>query len=357
MTAAVRKPPRRSFADWARANLFATRGDTVVSLVLLALIAWGVWAALDWAVLKATWTGEGREACAAGGACWAVVTARWRQVVAGFYPEGHLWRVALAMAFLAVAVSPVVIRKGWSFALAPLGVVAAWAVLGGANLLPRVPTEYWGGVFLNVLIGITGSVFALPLGIALALGRRSNLPVVKWLSVGFIELVRGVPLITLLFMASVVLPLFTPAGLSFDKLVRALIVITLFEAAYMAEAVRGGLQAIPPGQREAARALGLNPWMTTRLIVLPQALRISIPAIVNTFIGLFKDTTLVYVIALLDVTGVMRQALADFAWQGSEAEAYVFVALVFWIACFAMSRWAAALEKRGAAPRPVQEHA
>jgi general L-amino acid transport system permease protein len=358
MTASVRKPPRRSAAAWARANLFATPIDAAVTVTGALIAVWLAWMALDWAVFNATWTGESRAACRAGGACWAVVTARWDQVVAGFYPEGHRWRVAAAAVCLAAAVVPVAVRRlpAWSYGLAPLGVVAAYAFMSGARLLPSVPSDYWGGVFLNVLIGVTGSVFALPLGTLLALGRRSRLPVVKAASIGFIEIVRGAPLITLLFMASVVLPLFLPGGVNLSRLFRAVVVITLFESAYMAENVRAGLQAVPGGQGEAARALGLGPVRTGLLVVLPQALRIAVPAIVNTFIGLFKDTTLVFVIALLEVTGVMRNALADFAWQGLETEAYVFIGAVFWIACFSMSRWAASLE-RPAAPRSLQEPA
>lgn len=349
-TRASRRPPPRAAGPyaWMRTNLFATPLDAIVTLIVGALVVWFAWITLDWAVLRATWFGEDRSACQAGGACWAVVTARWRQVVAGFYPEGHLWRVALATLLLVGACLPVIVRRlpSWTLALAPLFVVGAWAVLGGARILPSVPTDYWGGVFLNLLIGITGAVFSLPLGIALALGRRSRLPIIKALCVGFIEFVRGAPLITLLFMASVVLPLFLPSGVSLEKLTRAVVVITLFSSAYMAEAIRGGLQAIPKGQGEAARALGMDWSRTTALIVLPQAMRISIPAIVNTFIALFKDTTLVYVIALLDVTGVMRQALADFSWQGLEGEAYAFIALFFWIICFSLSRWSASLERR-----------
>jgi len=290
-----------------------------------------------------------------------MITARWRQVVAGYYPEGHLYRVALAMAFLAVAVSPIVMRKApaWTALLAPAGVIAAFAVLGGARILPSVPTDYWGGMMLNVLVGLTGAIFALPIGILLALGRRSDLPIIKALSIGFIELIRGVPLITLLFMSSVVLPLFLPNGVNLDKLMRAVVVVTLFSSAYMAAAVRGGLQAVPKGQREASHALGLGPLMTTGLVVLPQAIRVSIPAIVNTFIGLFKDTSLLYVIAILEVTGVIRQALSDFSWLGLENEGYVFVAFVFWVACFSMSRWSAALEKQSgeAARKPVEDPA
>ena len=203
-----------------------------------------------------------------------------------------------------------------------------------------------GRVFLNLLIGLGASIFALPLGILLALGRLSPLPAVKAMSVAFIELVRGAPLIVLLFAASVVTPLFAPVGVSPEKLTRTLLVITLFEAAYMAEAVRGGLLAVPRGQDEAARALGLGPVRAFVFVVLPQALRTATPALMNSFIGLFKDTTLIYVIGLLDVTGVLRNAVTDFAWQGLETEAYVFVALLFWSLCFGLSRWSARLERR-----------
>jgi general L-amino acid transport system permease protein len=357
----TRAPPAVSPIAWARRNLFASVGDTVVTILGATLIAWVVWSLFDWAVLKATFVGESRAACRAGGACWALVTARWRQVFFGFYPIAHVWRVAAAMACLLAAVIPIAVRQlpSWTRFLAPVGVIAAWAVLGGAHVLPSVPTEYWGGVFLNLLIGVTGAAFALPIGILLALGRRSQLPVIKALSVGFIEMVRAVPLISLLFMASVMLPLFVPSGVSLDRLTRAMVVITLFESAYMAEIIRGGLQAVPKGQSEAARALGLSPWRATAMVVLPQAIKISIPAIVNTFIGLFMDTTLVYVIALLEVTGVMHQALADFAWHGRDVEAYAFIALVFWIVCFSMSRVAASLERptRTDLIRPAREPA
>ncbi len=357
---AIRLPPKQTALAWARANLFGGVGDTLLTLVFATLAIWIAWSLLSWGVFRADWFGDSKEACTSGGACWAVVTARWEQVVAGYYPHGHLWRVGAAFLFLAAAVVPIVWRRlpTWTVALSPLSIVAAFAVLGGANILPRVPTDYWGGILLNVLVGLTGAVFALPIGVLLALGRSSDLPVIKGFCIGFIELVRGVPLITLLFMSSVVLPLFLPTGMDLDKLMRALAVVTLFSSAYMAEAVRGGLQSIPKGQKEAARALGLGPVRTTALIVLPQAMRISIPAVVNTFIGLFKDTSLLYVIALIEVTGVMRQALADFAWQGLEAEGYAFVALVFWIACFSMSRWSASLEKQGGGPRrPAEEPA
>ena len=356
--AAMRPPPRRSALQWARTNLFATPLDAVLTLVLSIGAAWLLWAIVDWAVLQATFVGDSRAACKGSGACWALVTARWGQLFTGFYPEGHRWRVAVATLCLLAAATPFAVRhaKAWMWLMAPGGIVLAFLIMGGAHVLPGVPSEYWGGAFLNLMIGVTGAIFALPIGILLALGRRSNLPIVKALSVGFIEIVRGVPLITLLFMASVMLPLFLPAGMSLSRLMRALVVVTLFEAAYMAEGVRGGLQAVPDGQRDAARALGFGPVRTTLLVVLPQALRISIPALVNSFIGLFKDTTLVFVIGLLEVTGVARQALADYAWQGRDVEAFAFIAAVFWVACFAMSRFAAALE-RAPKVKPLQEPA
>ena len=357
---AYRAAPKTSAWDWTRRNLFGSIADSILTLVAAFVFVWLVWHALDWAILRADWTGQSKEACTHGGACWAMITARWQQVVAGYYPEAHLWRVALAMVCLVIAVAPIVKRDmpAWAALLAPAGVIAAIAVLGGAHILPAVPTDYWGGIMLNVLVGLTGAIFALPIGILLAFGRRSELPIIKAFSVGFIELVRGVPLITLLFMSSVVLPLFLPAGMNLDKLMRALTVITLFSSAYMAEAVRGGLQSVPKGQREASHSLGLGLLQTTGLVVLPQAIRISIPAIVNTFIGLFKDTSLLYVIAILEVTGVIRQALSDFSWLGLENEGYVFVAFVFWVACFSMSRWSASLEQQtGKEEKRVEEPA
>ena len=357
---AVRPAPTTTPWQWARLNLFGSIADSILTVVAAVLFVWFVWNAFDWAILRADWFGESKEACKSGGACWAMITARWQQVVAGYYPEGHLWRVALAMVCLAIAVLPVIKRDmpAWAALLAPAGVIASIAVLGGANILPSVPTDYWGGIMLNVLVGLTGAIFALPIGILLAFGRRSDLPIIKGFSIGFIEIVRGVPLITLLFMSSVVLPLFLPTGMNLDKLMRALAVVTLFSSAYMAEAVRGGLAAVPKGQREASHSLGLGLLQTTGLVVLPQAIRISIPAIVNTFIGLFKDTSLLYVIAILEVTGVIRQALSDFAWLGLENEGYVFVAFVFWVACFSMSRWSASLEQQsGKTVKRVEEPA
>lgn len=341
--------PQARLLARVRAGLFATPLDAVVSAAIALALAALVPGLIRWAILNAVWTGESSATCRPDGACWALVTARWRQMLAGFYPDAQLWRVGAATALLAAALVPVLSPRGgrWLW-LTPAGVIGAFVLLSGAGLsgLPDVAPEAWGGLFLNVLVGASGILMALPLGVALALGRRSHWPVVKGLSVGFIELVRSVPLITLLFMASVVLPLLAPPGAELDRLTRALVVVVLFSAAYMAEAVRGGLQAVPAGQVEAARALGLGPVRTTALVVLPQGLRAAIPALVNTFIGVFKDTTLLYVIGLFDVMWIARAATSDFAWQGRELEAYAFVGLVFFLACFALSRWSVALEGR-----------
>lgn len=350
--AATRRGP--SGLLWVRTRFFASPVDAVLTLAVTAAAAWLGWSLLRWGVLDAVWTGHGRADCKGGGACWAMAVARWQPILVGAYPEGHRWRAVAAVLLLGVAVSPVVVRRApaWSWGLAPAGVLLALMILGGSHLLPSVPADYWGGLMLNVVVGITGAAFALPGGVILAYGRRSELPVVSALSTAFIELVRAAPLITVLFMASVMLPLFLPQGVSLNRLARALIVIVLFESAYMAEAVRGGLASTPPGQREAAMALGLGPLRTALFVVLPQALRIATPAIVNSFIGLYKSTTLVFVIGLFDITGVLRQALADPVWQGLDLEAYVLIAIAFWVPCFAMSRWASVLEARGA-PRSV----
>jgi general L-amino acid transport system permease protein len=217
---------------------------------------------------------------------------------------------------------------------------------GGVLGLATVDTTDWGGLLVTLVVAVTGIVASLPLGILLALGRRSDLPIVRALCIGFIEIFRGVPLITVLFMASVMLPLFLPDGVNFDKLVRCLIGVALFSSAYMAEVVRGGLQAIPKGQYEAAAALGLSYWKTTRLIILPQALKLVIPGIVNTFIGLFKDTTLVLIVGLFDLLGIVQLHFTDASWATPETHitGYVFAGAVFWLFCFAMSRYSIFIE-------------
>ncbi len=269
---------------------------------------------------------------------------------------GHGW-ILIGGQLLAIGIlSPILffeferkVKMQWYGATALLTLIGfldqSWLVMGGFGL-KAVTTDQFGGMMLNTVVGVTGIAFSLPLGVVLALGRQSHLPVVRMLCVAFIEFIRGVPLITLLFVASTMLSYFLPPGTHFDLLLRVLIMVTLFSSAYMAEVIRGGLQAIPKGQFEAGDSIGLNYWQEMRLIILPQAMKISIPGIVNTFIGLFKDTTLVIVIGLLDILGVGRSALADAKWNGLSNEVYISIAIFFFICCFSMSRYSIYLENK-----------
>ncbi len=337
---------------WLRHRLFSSPLNTVLTLISAYVIYQTVPPFLDWAIFSANWhEGTSRADCTNDGACWTMVRARFGQFMYGFYPLDQRWRVDLAFilqfgAIAALLIEGVPFKKYAAIFLFVVYPVLAFALFYGAFGLPVVETRLWGGLMLNLVLGSIGIVISLPLGIVLALGRRSELPVIRLLCIGFIEFVRGVPLITVLFMASVMLPLFLPEGMTFDKLARAMIGIALFGAAYMAEVVRGGLQAIPKGQYEGAMALGLNYWKMTLLIVLPQALKIVIPGIVNTFIGLFKDTTLVTVIGLFDLLGIVQTATRDAQWAGTSQEGYVFVALGFFIFCFAMARYSVYLERK-----------
>ncbi len=337
---------------WVRNNLFSSLSNSTLTIVALYLLYLAIPPVVNWAIITADWIGSGREDCTSGGACWVFIYARLNQFIYGFYPEAQQWRVNLAFALLLVLFVPLLIKnfpyKTWLGFLLLLvyPVVAFLLFYGGALGLPVVSTDQWGGLMLTLVISAVGMVASLPLGILLALGRRSQMPIVRAFSVAFIELWRGVPLITVLFMSSVMLPLFLPEGVTFDKLLRALIGITLFESAYMAEVVRGGLQAIPSGQYEAAKALGLNFWKSMSLIVLPQALKLVIPGIVNTLIALFKDTTLVIIIGLFDILGAVEAAIKDPSWLGYAVEGYVFAALIFWIFCYGMSRYSQALERK-----------
>lgn len=345
-------PGSTGVVGWLRANLFSSPLNAALTVVCLWLIYEFVTATLGWFVLDSVVEAGSRTECAelGDGACWAVVATRIDQFVYGFYPEAQRWRPNLAFVLLAPALAPVLFdrtpfrRQMLWFSLA-YPAVAAWLIYGGL-FLPVVGTDTYGGFLLTLILGVTGIVASLPLGILLALGRQSRLIAIRVLSTAFIEVLRGVPLITLLFIASTMLNYFLPPGTSFNLLLRVLVMVTLFAAAYIAEAVRGGLQAIPRGQYEAADALGLSYWRTTWLITLPQALKISIPGIVNVFIGLYKDSTLVVIIGLLDPLGVARAILADAKWNGLSNETYLFIALFFFVSCFAMSRYSLWLEKR-----------
>ena len=342
---------------WLRINLFGSPANTILTLLGLYLLWLFIPPLIDWALIKAHFTGHDRSVCDAGhgGACWTFIKVRFTQILFGLYYGAHtdqLWRPLLAFALLAGLVGSLFIR-GFAYRLQMGAFILlvypfiAFALINGRWLgLPVAETSQWGGFLLTFVLASVGIVAALPLGILLALGRRSSLPVVRTRSVLYIELWRGTPLITVLFMASVLLPLFFASGVSFDKVLRAMIGITLFQAAYTAEAVRAGLQAIPKGQFEAADALGLSYWKKMIFIILPQALKISIPGIVNTFIELFKDTSLVSIIGLYDLLNMAQTAALGHEWRGYDSEAYIFAAIIFWIFCYGISRYSQHLEKQ-----------
>ena len=339
-----------SFVGWMHKNLFSNWVNSIITLALLYFLVPQLWSLIQWAFLKSDWVGDNRSQCVSGGACWVFITNRLNLFIYGFYPESEHWRVNWIYALTALQVAALLYTKtphksiltGIFFVVYPF--VVFFLLYGGVFGLDVVETHKWGGLMLTLLLGIIGTVAALPIGILLALGRRSEMPIIRSLSIVFIEFWRAVPLITVLFMASVMLPLFLSGEVSMDKLLRAMIGIILFESAYVAEVIRGGLQAIPKGQYEAAKALGLNYWKSMGLIIMPQALKLTIPSLVNTFIELFKDTSLVTIIGLFDLLAVAKAGLSDPAWLGFSTEAYTFVALVFWVFCFGMSRYSMYLE-------------
>jgi general L-amino acid transport system permease protein len=324
--------------------------DIALWLIALLLLWKAVLPLLDWALVEAVWRPDPKACRAAHGACWGFVAEKYRFILFGTYPYEEQWRAALASLLLVALWALSLIRifwKPWLAAAWLAGLVAIGILMwGGVPGLPYVDHERWGGLALTLLLSTFGLALAFPLSVLLALGRRSGLPVLRWMSVAYIELVRGVPLISLLFMASVMLPLFLPAGTSIDKLLRAQLALVLFAAAYLAEVVRGGLQAIPRAQYEMADALGLSYAQKMLYVVLPQSLRIAVPPLVGTFIGFFKDTSLVVIIGLFDLLQTVKVSLSEPAWTGFGAEAYLFVALVYFAFCFAMSRYAATLEVR-----------
>ncbi|PSJ45733.1 amino acid ABC transporter permease [Zobellella endophytica] len=337
---------------WLRANLFSGPVNTLVTLVGAYALYLLLVPLLDWALVNADWLGDDRSACVSGGACWVFVTNRLQQFTYGFYPGDELWRInltfALFVAQLLWLALPKLPGKMWlaAFTVLLFPFVAYALLYGGWFGLTLVPTHQWGGLTLTLILAVVGITAALPIGTLLALGRRSHMPIVRSLSVVFIEFWRGVPLITVLFMSSVMLPLFVPQELTLDKLLRAMIGIIFFQSAYIAEVVRGGLQAIPKGQYEAAEALGLGYWKMMGLIVLPQAMKLMIPGIVNTFIALFKDTSLVLIIGLFDLLAIVQAGLSDPNWLGYSTEGYVFAGLVFWVFCFGMSKYSQYLEHK-----------
>jgi len=339
---------------WIWRNLFSDWRQGLLTLVVLYALFQIVPSLVNWFLLDATWRGTREDCVAASGACWAFVNARWGQFIYGFYPVGARWRVDLTLLLLVASLVPLFLprlpRKGWIICgIAALFPIIAFILLHGGLLgLDVVPTPRWGGFMLTLVVAISGMAGSLPLGVLLALGRRSKMPAIRIFCISFIELFRAVPLITVLFMASVMLPLFLPSGFTVDKLLRALIGVAIFNAALMAEVVRGGLQAIPKGQYEAATASGLGYWRMMIFIILPQALRLVIPGIVNTYVAIIKDTTLVLIIGLFDLLGIVQAGASASAWLSASATktGYVFAGMGFWILCFSLSRYSMYLERQ-----------
>jgi len=336
---------------WIRANLFGGWVNSAITLAILALAVAAVPRLLDWSLLNAVFAPDANtcQAARGTGACWGVVVEKFRLIIFGRYPYGDQWRPEVATLLLVALLIISCIRRFWKpwLALVWVAVVPAYFVLmaGGVFGLERVTTDQWGGLPLTIMLATFGIVLAYPISIVVALGRRSHLPAIRSLCIVYIELIRGVPLISVLFMASFLFPLFMPVGKSPDVLVRVLVGITLFSAAYLAEVVRGGLQAIPKGQVEAAQSLGLTYWQTQRKIVLPQALAMVVPGIMNSFIAIFKDTSLVTIVSLYELTGALGLALnSDADWRPFKIEGYLFVAFIYFIFCFSMSRYSLWIE-------------
>lgn len=334
---------------WLKERLFNTWYNAILTLVILwALISW-VPDLIDWFFTSALWQDAPAEVCReVAGACWAFVYEKWRFILFGTYPFDEQWRPGAAVVLFIGMVVVSCMKPMWNKSLLviwPVGLAVCWILLsGGIFGLTDVPNNLWGGLPITLMLAVLGCLIAFPISIALALGRRSKMPIIKAFSVGYIELIRGVPLITVLFMASVMFPLFMPEGITIDKLLRAQVAIILFAAAYLAEVVRGGLQAIPKGQYEAADAMGLSYWQSMGFIILPQALKITIPPQVNTFIGMFKDTSLVLIVGIFDLMFTMRVAINDLEWRSYYIEGMVFVAIIYFIFCFSMSKYSQWLE-------------
>ena len=331
-------------------NLF----NSILSTLIIIAVTYSIPPLLSWFILDANISGNSREACTGSGACWTYIKVWIRRFLYGMYPNEHHWRINLSfiLVILFGLVGLIPFKKIKKFLtlyyviIYPLiaFIVIYYLISGGDFGLEWVETGAWGGLSLTFIVSFFALIFCFPIGMLFALGRRSNLPVVKYISVGFIEFWRGVPLITVLFMSSQMFQLFLPEDFFMDKLVRVIIAISLFEAAYVAEVIRGGLQALPRGQYDAAKSLGMGYWKMHVLVILPQALKIVIPGIANTFLALVKDTPLIFVVGLLELTGMITMAKTNPKWLGFAMEGYVFAAIVFWIICYAMSKYSYNLE-------------
>jgi general L-amino acid transport system permease protein len=337
---------------WLRANLFGDLRTSLATVLIGGLLLWLLPQFLQWAVFSAVWR-PNFEACRVDGvgACWGVVAEKYRLIILGRYPFAEQWRPLVATLLMLSLLVASCVRFCWKPWLVLLwaGVLAVFFTLMYGNVLglSKVETDRWGGLPLTLLLASLSIAMAFPIALVVALGRRSDLPAIRSACTIYVELVRGVPLISVLFMASFMFPLFMPQGTTIDVLIRVLAGITLFAAAYMAEVIRGGLQAIPKGQIEAAATLGLSYWQTQRKIVLPQALAMVVPGIMNNFIAIFKDTSLVTIVSLYELTGALGLALnSDADWRPFKIEGYLFIALIYFIFCFSMSRYSLWVEKQ-----------
>ena len=346
----VVKPPIASVGvlGWIRENLFSSPLNACLTVIILGLFWFSVIPFIQWALIDAVWSADAncREA---KGACWSIITNNYKIILFGFYPQHILWRPTIAIALLVTLLFisrnrnywNAYLGYGWPIALVVMGILLRGGIFG----MEVVEIDKWGGLILTLLLSVFGLTAAYPLGVILALGRQSKMPVIKTFCVFYIELIRGVPLISLLFMSSVVFPLFLPEGVSINGILRAQVAIILFTAAYIAEVVRGGLQGMNKGQFEAADSIGLNYSQTMRLIILPQALKIVIPPSVSILISAFKDTSLVVIIGLYDILKTTQSVLSEPRWMGFSAEAYIFIALVYFLCCFFMSNYSRKLER------------
>lgn len=336
---------------WLKANLFASPAHTLATILAAWFVLFSIPAFMEWAWFNANFSANtGSECRYIGGACWSFIEHKYRIILWGIYPFDEQWRPLLVTILLIGLLIFSAIPRFWrkTLAFVWLVVIAAcwWLMQGGFLSLSFVETAKWGGLPITLILSIFGILVATPLGILLALGRRSRMPLIRSLSIIYIELIRGVPFISLLFMASVMVPLFFPEGVTINKLLRAQLAVIIYVSAYIAEVVRGGLQSIPKGQFEGAASLGLSYWQMMRFVILPQALRVAIPPLVSIFISIFKDTSLVVIIGIYDLTLSAKVALADPQWQGFSVEAYVFIGSIYFVFCYAMSRYSQYIEQR-----------
>ena len=342
--------------DILNKNINTNNFNAALSLFIIFLLIFCVPPLLNWFIFDANISGDSKEACTGSGACWVYIKVWFRRFMYGMYPNAEQWRVNLSFAIVLAFAGfgyfmPTKYRKYLTFYYTIFLPIISFFLIyylisGGSFGLEWVETGAWGGLSLTFIVSFFCLIFCFPIGMMLALGRRSELPTIKYSSLGFIEFWRGVPLITVLFMSAVMFPMFLPDGTFLDKLIRVVIAITLFEAAYMAEVIRGGLQALPRGQYDAGKSLGMSYWKLHLLIILPQALKLIIPGIANTFLALVKDTPLILVVGLLELVGMIDMAKTNPKWLGFAAEGYVFAGLVFWIICYAMSRYSISLENK-----------